>query len=152
MNIFGDSDKRNNPKSFENLSNLDLLDFTNEFSTSLNIEKLIFGKFSNEDIEKMLEEAKILKKIKERGYSNFTVATDPISDLDNRIYVKAESGEILIHIRLKVSDFYVKAIQENRKMMYIDWLLTQNIKLGKLKDKKILFQGKSIQVLTSSMN
>ena len=26
-------------------------------------------------------------------------------------------------------------------MIYIDWLLTQNIKLGKLKDKKILFQG-----------
>ncbi|HMV43054.1 MAG TPA: hypothetical protein PK079_18950 [Leptospiraceae bacterium] len=140
MNIFGDSDKRNG-QGLENLSNLDLLDFSNELSTSLNLEKFIFGKFSHDDIFKMLEEAKILKKIRDRGYNDFKVITYPISDLDNRIYVKSPSDEILIHIRLKVSDFFVKAIQENRKMMYIDWLLTQNIKLGKLKDKKILFQG-----------
>ena len=141
MNIFESSDKRNVKDDSDKLSNLDLLDISGELSTALNIEKLIFGKFSDSEIYSMLEESKIFEKIKQRGYSDFKLVTDPISDLDNRIYVKTDSDEILIHIRLKIADFFLKAIQENRKMIYIDWLLTQNIKLGKLKDKKVLFQG-----------
>ncbi len=141
MSIFESSDKKNVKPDSDKLTNLDLLDFSNELSTSLNIEKLIFGKFSDEEIYSLLDESKIFERIKQRGYSNFKLVTDPISDLDNRIYIKTNTDEILIHIRLKIADFFLKAIQENRKMVYIDWLLTQNIKLGKLKDKKILFQG-----------
>lgn len=141
MNIFESTDKRNLKQDSDKLSNLDMLDFTTELSTSLNLEKLIFGRFSNEEINTMLEESKIYDKIKIRGYSNFKLETDPISDLDNRIYIKTESNEILVHIRLKIADFFIKQIQENRKMIYIDWLLTQNINLGKLKDKKVLFEG-----------
>ncbi len=141
MNIFEGSDKKNVKPDSDKLSNLDMLDFSNELSTSLNIEKLIFGRFSDEEIYAMLEESKIFEKVRERGYRNFKLVTDPISDLDNRIYVKTNTDEILIHIRLKIADFFLKTIQENRKMVYIDWLLTQNIRLGKLKDKKVLFQG-----------
>lgn len=141
MNIFESTDKRNLKQDSDKLSNLDMLDFTTELSTSLNLEKLIFGKFSNEEINAMLEESKIYEKITARGYSNFRLETDPISDLDNRIYIKTETNEILVHIRLKIADFFIKQIQENRKMIYIDWLLTQNVQLGKLKDKKVLFEG-----------
>ena len=42
----------------------------------------------------MLDESKIFEKIKQRGYSDFKLVTDPISDLDNRIYVKTNSDEI----------------------------------------------------------
>lgn len=141
MSIFEASDKDSKETDSDKLTNLDMLDFSNELSTSLNIEKLIFGRFSDAEIYSMLEEAKIFEMVKRRGYESFKLVTDPISDLDNRIYIKTESNEILIHIRLKVADFFIKSIQEDRKMVYIDWLLTQNIRLGKLKNKKILFQG-----------
>ena len=141
MNIFEQSDKRNIQNDSDKIGDLDLLDFSTELSTTLNIDKLIFGKFSNHEIHKLLEESQILSKIKQRGYENIKVITEPLSDLDNRTYIKTQSDEILVHIRLKIAEFHIKVIEEDRRMIYIDWLLTQNINLGKLKGKKILFQG-----------
>ncbi len=63
MNIFESTDKRNLKQDSDKLSNLDMLDFTTELSTSLNLEKLIFGRFSNEEINTMLEESKIFPVI-----------------------------------------------------------------------------------------
>lgn len=104
-------------------------------------EGLIFGRFSKEEIWEMLKESKVIQKLHERGYSNFCLETHFLSELDNRIFIKTNQSEVLIHLRLKLNDFEVKRVNQVLKMIYIDWLLTQNIKLGKGKIKKKLFEG-----------
>lgn len=142
MSFFSDSDK-NLYKQFEifNPTDLDLIDLNQEFNSSLGLEKSIIGRFSKEDITRMMEEAGMFRKLMARGYPKVFLEIMPLSELDNRIYIKDKKGEILVHIRLKLNDFYLKQIKEVLKMVYIDWLLTQNIKMGKLKGKKALFVG-----------
>lgn len=102
---------------------------------------LIFGRFSNEEIWDMLQESKVISKLHERGYPNVHLETQFLSHLDNRIFIKTEKEEILIHLRLKLDDFEIKRINQVLKMIYIDWLLTQNIKFGKKRIRKKLFEG-----------
>jgi hypothetical protein len=137
--IFGDSDKQS--KNPNDLINFDSVDFNSDLNTNLNIEEKLFGKLNHEELYTMFEKAGIIRKLKERGYEDCEFITEFISNLDNRIFIKSKEQEILIHIRLKFSDFFIKAINENRKMIYIDWLLTQNVKLGTTLHKKKLFPG-----------
>lgn len=139
MSIFKHSDKKGK-KTSEDFQ-LDIIDFTDELHGSLNLERLVFGKFHDNEIYSLMAESNIFDKIRQRGYANFHLETDPISDLDNRIYIKTDSGDILVHIRLKIAEYFIKVIEEERKMIFIDWLLTQNINLGRLHEKKILFDG-----------
>jgi hypothetical protein len=140
MNFFKDSDKKKfnfEPNSFElNLSDpgQDLKGFRIE-------EGLIFGRFSKEDILNMLENSNVLSKLVERGYPNYILETNFLSYLDNRIFIKNENGQVLVHLRLKMDNFEFSKIQRSLKMIYIDWLLTQNLKMGKLEGKKKLFDG-----------
>ncbi|MCB1190168.1 MAG: hypothetical protein H7A23_10810 [Leptospiraceae bacterium] len=124
-----------------NPTELDLIDLNQEFHVSLGLEKFIIGRFNETEIYNMMDEAGMFKKLTERGYPKVTLEIMPLSELDNRIYIKDKKGETLVHIRLKLNDFYLKQIKEVLKMVYIDWLLTQNIKMGKLKGKKALFVG-----------
>jgi hypothetical protein len=93
------------------------------------------------EVKDILEAVGIFKKLEERGYWDYRLEVVHISDLDNRIFIKNKDKEILIHIRLKMNDYLIKKLERSFQMIYIDWLLTQNIKLGKLKEKKKLFSG-----------
>lgn len=104
-------------------------------------EGFIFGRFSKEDIWEMLSEAQVISKLQERGYFNFHLETQCLSHLDNRIFIKTSKNEVLIHMRLKLDDFEIKRVGQVLKMIYVDWLLTQNIRLGKRKIRKKLFEG-----------
>ncbi|MCC6274336.1 MAG: hypothetical protein IT569_00620 [Leptospiraceae bacterium] len=141
MKLFTNSDKQTTASNSFDLSNLELIDISKELNTSLGLEKEIFGKFTIDEIRDMLTYSNIFLVLKERGYPNPKLEIEVFSELDNRIFLKTQSDEILVHIRLKVSDFALKKINETFKMVYIDWLLTQNIKLQNIKDKKKLFQG-----------
>lgn len=104
-------------------------------------EGLIFNRFSKEEIWEMLSETQVISKLYERGYSDFHLEIQCLSHLDNRIFVKTPKNEILIHLRLKLDDFEIKRVGQVLKMIYIDWLLTQNIRFAKKKIKKKLFEG-----------
>lgn len=104
-------------------------------------EGLIFGRFSKEEIWEMLNESKVISRLHERGYSDFYLETQILSHLDNRIFIKTPENKVLIHLRLKLDDFEIKRLNQVLKMIYIDWLLTQNVKLGKGKIRKKLFEG-----------
>ncbi|MCB1157059.1 MAG: hypothetical protein H7A25_07515 [Leptospiraceae bacterium] len=141
MGIFSDSDKLGDPFDVLIDSELDLIDMNHEFNSSLHMEEQVFGRFSREDIRAMMKEAGIFRCLENRGYFDCRLEINPISELDNRIYIKTKDKEILIHMRLKLNDFTLKKLAETYKMVYIDWLLSQNVKMGKLKEKKRLFQG-----------
>jgi hypothetical protein len=137
---FFDSDK----KFFEFVSESFAWDLSNpaqEFKGFRLEDGLIFGRFSKEDIWNLLEETNVLTKLKERGYEDFFLETHFISFLDNRIFIKTKDNQVLIHIRLKLDDFEISKIHQSLRMIYIDWLLTQNVKMGKILGKKKLFSG-----------
>lgn len=104
-------------------------------------EGIIFGRLSKEEIWEMFLESQVISKLYKRGYSDFHLETQCLSNLDNRIFIKTSKNEILIHLRLKLDDFEIKRVNQILKMIYIDWLLTQNIRLGKKKIQKKLFEG-----------
>jgi hypothetical protein len=141
MGIFEDSDKRSGAGDWLDLSSLEMLDLSKELNTSLTPENMMFGKFSREEIIQFMEESGLLPVLKTRGYLDFDVEIQVLSDLDNRIFVKTKDGQILVHIRLKFSEFALKDRTDVFKMVYIDWLLTQNIKFKPSTYTKKLFFG-----------
>jgi hypothetical protein len=140
MNFFKFSDKSDafdfTPDHFE----LNLGELSHEFMASRDEVHHFFGRFPKEEINSMLEEAGIWRALYQRGHRETSLEISILSNLDNRIYIKNRKGEILIHMRLKMDDFDFKKIGENLRMVYIDWLLTQNIRF-KNKAKKSLFVG-----------
>lgn len=140
MDFFKISDKKDFdfvPNSFE----LNVGNPAQDFKGFRLEEGLIFGRFSKDEIWTMLEEANVIGKLKERGYEDFYLETNFLSFLDNRIFLKTNYNAILIHIRLKMDDFEISKIRQSLRMIYIDWLLTQNVRMGKLEGKKKLFDG-----------
>ncbi|EMO27896.1 hypothetical protein LEP1GSC170_0856 [Leptospira interrogans serovar Bataviae str. HAI135] len=85
-----------------------MIDISREFHTSLGIENRLFNRFSQEEVKEMFESAGIFRILKVRGYQDYEISLDGISDMDNRIYIKDPSGGILVHMRLKFSDFQFK--------------------------------------------
>lgn len=164
MSIFSDSDKKSRSSNWLELPNIEEIDISKEFNVSLSPTTKVFGRFSKDEIYSMMEEADLLKIIKVRGYNEFNLEINIISPLDNRIFIKTKDGQILIHLRLKYSDFSLKNDVDRFKMVYIDWLLTQNIKLKPGTHRKELYYGqeypglgviheitKFIQILTEKL-
>lgn len=140
MDFFGKSDKKSSfsyiPENFE----LNLGDISTEFSSVREGNKLFFGRFHKEEIQDLLEESGIWTILSRRGYVGTILEIVVLSYLDNRIYIKNNKGEILIHMRLKVDDYYFKKVNQTMKLVFIDWLLTQNINFKNSKHKD-LFKG-----------
>jgi hypothetical protein len=136
-----DNNKKKDKFSYipDNLE-LNLGDISTEFSSVRDGNHLFFGRYQNDEIRDILEESGLWKTLELRGYQGTTLEVIVLSYLDNRIYIKNNRGEILVHMRLKMDDFYFKRINQSLKVVYIDWLLTQNIIFGKSKHKG-LFQG-----------
>ncbi|MBE7412610.1 MAG: hypothetical protein L6Q54_10145 [Leptospiraceae bacterium] len=141
MGLFDTSDKYKTSDSGFDLSNLELIDISKDLNTSLGLEKEIFGKFTIDEVRDMLVYSNMFTVLKERGYPDPILEIEVFSELDNRIFLKTKSNEILVHIRLKVSDFSLKKKNESFRMVYIDWLLTQNIRFKNIRDAKKLFRG-----------
>lgn len=123
----------------ENLE-LNLGDISTEFSSVREGNKLFFGRFHKDEIKDILEESGMWTTLSRRGYVGCNLEINVQSFLDNRIYIKTNKGDILVHIRLKTDDFFFKKTNQSLKLIYIDWLLTQNINFGKTKTKG-LFEG-----------
>lgn len=137
--IFDDSDKKNFEKPIE--LDLDLVDPNSDLNTSLKIGNLLFAKLEEKEVFELVQDSGIIRKLNDRKFFDIDFSIEYLSDLDNRIYLKTKKGEVLVHIRLKFADFYIKKISENRKMIYIDWLLTQNVHLDSELHHKKLFKG-----------
>jgi hypothetical protein len=161
MSLFGKledfwSDKEKKRKSPENVPNTDknieLPEITNdELLDDLHVKPLIegkvgnktyiFGKFSEQEIYELMNWSGVFEKIKLKGYDEFNLELQYLSEMDQRIFVKSK-GEVLIHIRLKLSYFRFRFSPgaPSRKLLYIDWLMTRD---PKRKDqlRKPLFPG-----------
>ncbi|TGK04816.1 hypothetical protein EHO59_08135 [Leptospira semungkisensis] len=141
MSIFSGSDKAPAGQSYIDPEALGLIDVNREFKTHLGIEDTLFNRFSSKEVEELLQESGMFEMLSMRGFQKTQVEIHGISEVDNRIFIKTEEKEILVHMRLKFSDFLFKKIGQSFPMIYIDWLLSQNVRLGKLGDKKKLFEG-----------
>lgn len=120
--------------------NLDLVDLNQEFSSNLGADRF-FGRFSREEMVSYLQEAHIFEALEARGYKNTQLQLEILSEMDNRIFIRSARGELLVHMRLKMSDFQAKKWRESFRLVFIDWLLTQNVKLGKTKHPEKLLKG-----------
>lgn len=148
MGIFSDSDKNKGNPGFLDGQELGMIDISREFQTSLGIENSLFNRFTIDEVRVMMEEAGMFRILQARGYSDFQITLDGISEMDNRIYIKDPSGGILVHMRLKFSDFQFKKLDQSYKLVYIDWLLTQNLKAKTMIAKKKLHQGQEFPGLS----
>lgn len=141
MSLFSSSDKSTSGQSYIDPEALGLIDVNREFKTHLGIEDTLFNRFSTKEVHELLEQSGMFEMLQFRGFQKTKLEIHGISEVDNRIYIKTEENEILVHMRLKFSDFLFKKINESFPMIYIDWLLSQNVRLGKLGEKKKLFEG-----------
>ncbi|TGL59370.1 hypothetical protein EHQ58_09000 [Leptospira ognonensis] len=141
MGIFSSTDKKKGNSEWLNLDELTLVDVSRELNTSLNMEPRLFNRFRKDEVEDLFNEAGVFKAIQTRGFPNSELSIEVLNDYDNRVYVKTKKGKILIHMRLKVSQFHLKGDDEHFPMVYIDWLLTQNLNFTTDKIKKELYFG-----------
>jgi hypothetical protein len=141
MGIFRSSDKKSQSSNWLDLSELEMVDLSKDLNTALSPENMVFGKFSKEEIHDLMIESNLLPLLKLRGYPDYVIEINVLSELDNRIIIKAPNDQVLVHMRLKFSDFSMKSKNNSYKMVYIDWLLTQNIKFKPGTYNKPLFFG-----------
>ncbi|WCL48240.1 hypothetical protein [Leptospira sp. GIMC2001] len=141
MGIFSGSDKKSDGSEWLDLSSLEMVDLSRDLNTSLLPEEMVFGKFTKQEIFHLMDDSGLLDMLKDRGYSDYNIEIQVLSELDNRIFIKTNEGKVLVHIRLKYSDFSLKAYPDVFKMVYIDWLLTQNIRFVPGTYSKPLFYG-----------
>jgi hypothetical protein len=142
MRFFQNSDKRTLYDSeWFDLKALENVDLTADFQSSSSTEFKLFQKFSKSEVDEKLAEVGIYDKLFQRGYSNFKMELNYKGDLDNRIYIKDNLDRILVHIRLKLGDFRKGDDPIIYKLVYIDWLLTQNFRSPKKNKSPSLFLG-----------
>ncbi len=140
MGLFSNSDKKSSFSYVPDNLELNLGDISTEFSSVREGNNLFFGRFHKEEIQDLLEQSGIWTILSRRGFVGTTLEISVLSYLDNRIYIKNNKGEILIHMRLKVDEYYFKKLNQTIKLVFIDWLLTQNVNFKNSKHKD-LFQG-----------
>lgn len=130
------------------LSGLDDMDLTDDLHTGPLITggpvPRIFAKYAEAEIHELMEWSGIFKALKEKGYIETHLELQYLSDQDQRIFVK-EKTEILIHIRLKLSSFRFRLHPgaPQRKLLYIDWLMTRHPRIKQFKKEK-LFPGQEL--------
>ncbi|BDA79863.1 hypothetical protein LPTSP3_g27930 [Leptospira kobayashii] len=141
MGVFSSTDKNKDNPNWLNLDELSLVDVSRELNTSLNMEPRLFNRFRKEEVQELLLESGLLKAVQSRGFPNCVLSLEILNDYDNRVYIKTGKDKILVHMRLKVSQFHMKGDDEQFPMIYIDWLLTQNLNFTDDKIKKELYFG-----------
>lgn len=141
MSIFASTDKKKDTSNWLDIDDLSLVDVSKDLNTSLNMEPKLFNKFSSDEVLGFLQESKLMQAVKQRGYPDARLHLDVLSDYDNRIYIRTKDQKILVHLRLKVSEFQLKEDEDHFSMIYIDWLLTQNVKINSKKIRKELYFG-----------
>ena len=101
----------------------------------------IFGKYTEAEISDMMARAGIIARLEDKGFKKFKIDLQYLSDLDQRIFVKL-GKEILIHLRLKLSHFRFRLHPgaPQKKLLYIDWLMTRNPRAKKIRPDR-LFPG-----------
>ncbi|WP_411824862.1 hypothetical protein [Leptospira sp. 'Mane'] len=141
MGVFSSTDKNKGNTDWLNLDELSLVDVSRELNTSLNMEPRLFNRFRKDEVQEILLESGLLKAVQSRGFPNSVLSLEVLNDYDNRVYIKTDRDKILVHMRLKVSQFHMKGDDEQFPMIYIDWLLTQNLNFTDEKIKKELYFG-----------
>ncbi|MCZ8156355.1 MAG: hypothetical protein O9264_09580 [Leptospira sp.] len=141
MGVFSSTDKKKGQKDWLNLDELSLVDVSRELNTSLNMEPRLFNRFRKDEVEDLLSESGLLEAVRKRGFQTSRLSIEVLNDYDNRVYIKTPDDHVLIHMRLKVSQFQLKGDDEKFPMVYIDWLLTQNLHFSGEKIKKDLYFG-----------
>lgn len=104
-------------------------------------QTLIFNRFTHKKVQELMQWSGIFDALDAKGYQNYELELDYLSEMDQRIYVK-ENEQILIHIRLKISDFHLRLNPGSPrcKLLYIDWLLTQHTRSVNIRPDR-LFPG-----------
>ncbi|MCB1172348.1 MAG: hypothetical protein KDK39_02225 [Leptospiraceae bacterium] len=105
---------------------------------------LIFNKFSTDKIRELMAWSGIFSAIEAKGYTDYELDLEYLSEMDQRIYIRA-AGVVLIHIRLKLSDFGLRLHPGNPRcrLLYIDWLLTQHPRSARVREER-LFPGQEL--------
>ena len=135
-------------KDFE-LTDLDPVDLNEDLNngplTQIQDGKTrIFGKFTEDEIYELMDWSDIFNQLRNKGYKDFTLELQYLSDLDQRIFVK-EGDDILIHIRLKLSHFRFRLHPgaPQKKLLHIDWLMTGHPRAKRIR-KERLFPGQEL--------
>ncbi|MCB1317453.1 MAG: hypothetical protein KDK27_15930 [Leptospiraceae bacterium] len=146
--------KRRSDKDFEiglDLSDLDQAELVEDLGGHLNIpgdpvtgDVRIFGKFRKNEIEELMDWSGIFEELRRKGFDDFQVDLQYLSELDQRIFVK-ENDHVLIHIRLKLANFRFRLHPgaPRKKFLYIDWLMTANPRARNFRPER-LFPGQDL--------
>ena len=135
--IFGDSEIA--------LSGLDNVDLSEDFNQPLvrgrtaDGRVLMFGKFSEKNIRELMDWAGVFRAVEEKGYKKYHLDLQYLSEQDQRIFLYS-GDEVLIHIRLKLSFFRFRFHSgvPQKKLLYIDWLMTRHPDSDVIRDDRLL--------------
>jgi hypothetical protein len=107
-------------------------------------EVRIFGKYSESEINELMDWSGIFHEIARKDYKDYHVELQYLSELDQRILIRWQS-EILFHLRLKLSHFRFRLNPgaPSKKLLYIDWLMTRHPLASKIRAER-LFPGQDM--------
>ncbi len=102
---------------------------------------LLFGRFHRERIEELMERAGIFERLHGKGYRNFVMELQRLSEKDQRILI-LQGEHKLIHMRLKLAlfNFRFHPGLSRKRLLYIDWLETCH-PLCSVRREESLFPG-----------
>lgn len=103
-----------------------------------------FGKYTDGEVRELMDWSGIFQEIMRKGYEDLAVELQFLSDLDQRILIRAGS-ETLFHLRLKLAPFRFRLQPgaPSRKLLYIDWLMTRHPRSARVRPER-LFPGQTM--------
>lgn len=104
----------------------------------------IFGKYTESEIHELMEWSGIFREIRRKGYEDWALELQFLSELDQRILIHAGT-ETLFQLRLKLSQFRFRLQPgaPTRKLLYIDWLMTRHPRSAHVRPER-LFPGQTM--------
>ncbi|MDH5720542.1 MAG: hypothetical protein OEZ13_07945 [Spirochaetia bacterium] len=108
-------------------------------------EKLFLGAFENHEIKKFLKKKGVFIILRKKGYDDLDIKIEISTRYDNRItIIDNKTKEKIIFMRLHRSLFSAQELSSslaNLDILFIDWLLLQDVRQKSKKEKEKLYPG-----------
>ncbi len=106
-------------------------------------EDLLFDRFTSSEINELMRWSGLYKAIEDKGFSDLSTICENRSGREQRITIQSEN-RTLAQICMKTAHFRFRLHEGSprRKLLFIEWLLTENHALAKF-DVERLFPGQN---------
>lgn len=126
------------------LSELENEDLLQGRAKLMKSDDLFLGIYDLENVTELLEQSGLLPGLQTRGFNKLEISLETKNTRDQRLYIKdKKTRENLVFMRMHLGSFYSSEQtlpMDNMHLLFIDWLLLQNINADNIEPDK-LFPG-----------